>query len=180
MVSSRKFLLRHGVHHRGVISPTLFLLFSNDLVAELPRGVHAALYADDLVLWCKEEYATIATLRKQEANNKLATWAEDWCVSIKMDKSSTTLFTMSTKQKAGKSGWQNQDRHNSTQGRESGFVSRSDIWQKEDMEATHCPCKRVGSQETGNDAQACWNNMGSRRANTQDNISGNSETPFRV
>ena len=38
----------------------------------------------------------------QEAINKLTTWAEDWCVSINMDKFSTTLFTMSTKQKAGK------------------------------------------------------------------------------
>ncbi len=96
--SSRKFLLRHGVPQGGVLSPTLFLLFINDLVSELPRGVKAALYADDLVLWCKEEHATTATYRMQEAIDKLTAWAEDWYVMINKEKSSTTLFTLSSKQ----------------------------------------------------------------------------------
>ena len=98
---SKKILLRHGVPQGGVISPTLFLLFINDLVEELPRGVKAALYADDLVMWCKEEYSTTATYRMQQAADKLNAWAEDWCVSISKEKSSTTLFTKSTVQKAG-------------------------------------------------------------------------------
>jgi len=99
--NSKKFLLRHGVPQGGVLSPTLFLLFINDLVAELPKGVKAALYADDLVLWCKEEYASTATYRLQQAANMLQGWAEEWCVSINKEKSSTTLFTLSPKQKAG-------------------------------------------------------------------------------
>ena len=57
---SRKLLLRHGVP-QGLLSPSLFIIFINDLVAELPKGVHAALYSNDLVLWCPEEYATTAT-----------------------------------------------------------------------------------------------------------------------
>lgn len=100
--NSRKFLLRHGVPQGGVLSPTLFLVFINDLVSELPKGVYAALYADDLVLWCKEEHASTATHRMQGAMDKLTAWAEDWCVTINKEKSSTTLFTLSTKQKAGK------------------------------------------------------------------------------
>ena len=99
--NSKKFLLRHGVPQGGVLSPTLFLLFINDLVAELPKGVKAALYADDLVLWCKEEYASTATYRLQQAANMLQGWAEKWCVSVNKEKSSTTLFTLSPKQKAG-------------------------------------------------------------------------------
>lgn len=101
-VNSRKFLLRHGVPQGGVLSPTLFLLFINDLVSDLPKGVNAALYADDLVLWCKEEYATTATYRMQGAIDKLTAWAEDWCVTINKEKSCTTLFTLSPKQRAGK------------------------------------------------------------------------------
>ena len=59
-LSSRKILLRQGVSQCGILSPTLFLVFINDLVSELPRGVKAALYANDMVLWCKEEHASTA------------------------------------------------------------------------------------------------------------------------
>ena len=97
---SRKFLLRHGVPQGGVVSPTLFLIFIDDLIPQLPRGIKAALYADDLVMWCTEEYATTATYRMQQAVNTLAAWAKEWNVSINKEKSSTTLFTL-TKQKAG-------------------------------------------------------------------------------
>ena len=63
---SRKILLRQGVPQSGVLSATLFLVFINDLVSELSRGVNAALYADDLVLWCKEEHASTANNRIQQ------------------------------------------------------------------------------------------------------------------
>ena len=100
-IHSEKILPRHGVPQGGVLSPTLFLLFINDLVSERPKGVKAALYADDLMMWCKEEYATTATYRMQLAADKLNSWTEKWCVSVNKDKSSTTLFTLSPKQKAG-------------------------------------------------------------------------------
>nr|KAG5685541.1 hypothetical protein BaRGS_009937 [Batillaria attramentaria] len=32
----------------------------DDIIRELPRGVRGAIYADDLVLWCSEEYTTTA------------------------------------------------------------------------------------------------------------------------
>ena len=104
-VHSKKILLRHGVPQGGggggVLSPTLFLLFINDLASELPKGVKAALYADDLVMWFKEEYTTTATYRMQLAADKSNSWTEKWCVAVNKDKSSTTLFTLSPKQKAG-------------------------------------------------------------------------------
>ena len=97
----KQVLLRHGVPQGGVLSPTLFLIFINDLIETLPKGIHAALYADDLVMWCKEEYATTATYRMRLAVDNLAAWAEEWNVKINKEKSSTTLFTLSSKQKPG-------------------------------------------------------------------------------
>ena len=98
--SGRKVLLRQGVPQGGVLSPTLFILFINDIVADLPKGVNAALYADDLVLYCTEEFATTARHRMQLALDKLTAWSKKWCVTINKDKSSATLFTL-TAQKAG-------------------------------------------------------------------------------
>ena len=54
------------------------------------------MYADDLVLWCKEEHATTAQLRLQEEVNILSNWTQDWCVKTNKSKSFTTLFTLST------------------------------------------------------------------------------------
>ena len=96
-LNSRKILLRQGVPQGGVLSPTLFLVFINDLVSELPTGVKAALYADDLVLWCKEEHANTANYMIQQAIDQRIAWTEDWCVTVNKDKSSTSLFTLSPK-----------------------------------------------------------------------------------
>jgi ribonuclease HI len=99
-INSKKILLRQGVPQGGVLSPTLFLVFINDLVAELPSGIKVAMYADDLVMWCKDEYAAVASKMLQRAMDALTSWANKWCVSINTDKCSTTLFTLSPKQKA--------------------------------------------------------------------------------
>lgn len=98
----RKVLLRQGVPQGGVLSPTLFILFINDIVSELPKGVHAALYADDLALWCTEEYATTANHRMQIALEKVSAWADRWCVSINRDKTTGTFFSLSPKADPGR------------------------------------------------------------------------------
>lgn len=59
---SQKVLLWQGIPHRGVLS-TLFMIFTNDLVPKITKGTHGAFYVDDLVLWCSEEYASMATYR---------------------------------------------------------------------------------------------------------------------
>ena len=91
----KKVLLRQGVPQGGVLSPLLFILYINDLLKEMPKGINAALYADDLVLWCSEEFTTTATYRMQSALDKLTTWTNNWCVTINKEKSSATLFTLS-------------------------------------------------------------------------------------
>lgn len=99
---SRKVLLRQGVPQGGVLSTTLFILFINDIISELPKGIHAALYADDLALWCTEEYATTASYRMQIALNTVSAWADRWCVTINKDKTTGTLFSLSPKATPGR------------------------------------------------------------------------------
>jgi hypothetical protein len=92
----RKVLLKQGVPQGGVLPPILlFIFYMNDLIPELPKGLHTALYADDLVLWCTEEYATTANYRMPIALDKVVTWAKQWCVTINREKTTGTLFILS-------------------------------------------------------------------------------------
>ena len=101
-VHIKKILLRPGVPHGGVLSPTLCLLFVSDLVTELHKVIKAAMSADDLVMCCKEKYAATATARMQLAAVKLkSSWTEKWFVALNKDKSLTALSTLFRKQKAG-------------------------------------------------------------------------------
>ena len=54
---------------------TLFIVFMNDLVKQLPTFVKSAMYADDLVMWSTEEYAATSQIRLQTAVNILSNWA---------------------------------------------------------------------------------------------------------
>jgi hypothetical protein len=99
-LKSKKVLLRHGVPQGGVLSSILFLVFINDLVAELPHRIKVAMYADDLVMWCIEESAIVATKIMQRAIDALISWTNQWFFIINTEKCSTTLFTLSTVQKA--------------------------------------------------------------------------------
>ena len=94
---SKNILIRHGVPQGGIISPTIFLVFINNLINKFPSPVKCAMYADNIVLWSTEEYAITAKVRLQEATNILSGWAQDCCVKINKTKSFTTLFTLSTK-----------------------------------------------------------------------------------
>ena len=80
---SKKILLRHGVPQGGVITPTLFLVFINDLIKKFSSLVKCAMYADNLVLLSTEDCAKTAIVQLQEATNILSSWAQDWCVKIK-------------------------------------------------------------------------------------------------
>ena len=93
---SKLVTLREGVPQGGVISPTLFLVYINDLVSNLPRHVSNTLHADDLAVWCSETSTSTATLRMQTTINHVAEWTDKWALIINKNKTVSTLFSLST------------------------------------------------------------------------------------
>ena len=52
--------LEQGVPQSEVLSPTLFLVYINDMVKDLPNSTHRAMYADDVALWTSANSPAVA------------------------------------------------------------------------------------------------------------------------
>nr|KAG5703189.1 hypothetical protein BaRGS_027354 [Batillaria attramentaria] len=87
--------IREGVPQGAVISPTLFVVFINDISSSLSRHISRALHADDFAMWNASESTSSATVRMQEALNTTSKWATDWCVTINSQKTVATCFSLS-------------------------------------------------------------------------------------
>ena len=95
--SSHLVKIKEGVPQGGVISPTLFIIFINDIVDKLTTHISRALHADDLAVWTASEYITTATYRMQQTLNSIQNWSKEWLVSINKTKTETTCFSLSPK-----------------------------------------------------------------------------------
>ena len=65
--TSSSVKIREGVPQGGVISPTLFIIFIDDICDQLSSHIPRTLHTDDLALWTKAEQVTTAATRMQEA-----------------------------------------------------------------------------------------------------------------
>ena len=89
--------LREGVPQGGVISPTLFIIFIDDIIDHLSTYISKAIHADDLAIWTSSEHINTANIRIQDAMNSISDWAEEWMVTINKNKTQATCFSLSTK-----------------------------------------------------------------------------------
>ena len=95
--TSNLVTLREGVPQGGVISPTLFIIFIDDIIDYLSTYISKAIHADDLAIWTSSEHINTANIRIQDAMNSISDWAEEWMVTINKNKTQATCFSLSTK-----------------------------------------------------------------------------------
>ena len=93
---SKKVCLRKGVPQGGVLSPTLFLVYINDILTTISKRVSNTLHADDLAIWDVSEQTTTAAYRIQEAISDINKWTLDWGLELNTSKTNSTLFSLST------------------------------------------------------------------------------------
>ena len=95
-IFSKKVCLHEGVPWGSVLSPTLFLVYINDILTTISKRVPDTLYADDLAIWNVSEHTTTATYRIQEAIYGINKWTQGWGLEINTDKTNSTIFSLST------------------------------------------------------------------------------------
>ena len=94
---SHKVTLLEGVPQGGVISPTLFIVYINDITKGLSTHTSRALHADDFAMWTSAKSTDSAKVRMQDALDNTSKWADDWCVTINSLKTVATCFSLSNK-----------------------------------------------------------------------------------
>ena len=76
-ILSKNVCLREGVPQGGVLSPTLFLVYINDILTTASKRVSNTPHADDLAIWNASVHTTTATYRIQEAISGISKWTLD-------------------------------------------------------------------------------------------------------
>ena len=100
---SNKRQFKNGVPQGSVISPLLWLIYINDLVADMPvevqLGVSSSLFADDLAFVVKGDTLEECEAKMQPALDCLGQWAAENKVdiSIRSDEKSKTMCCFYTK-----------------------------------------------------------------------------------
>ena len=93
---SESVKMRERVPQEGVISPTLFLLYINNITTISPRHVSNTLHADDLAVWSAADHTTSAAYMIQEAVTRIQQWTDEWGLQISKIKTQETVFSLAT------------------------------------------------------------------------------------
>jgi len=98
-LKSQSFHLQAGVPQGAVISPTLFIIFINDIAENIKEeGTKISLFADDLAIWTQNAKPEICKEMMQRAIHNLERWTNDNKMTINEDKCSYLLFSNWTRE----------------------------------------------------------------------------------
>jgi ribonuclease HI len=92
---SSKKTLEEGLPQGSALSCTLFLIFLNDLPANL--DVSLALFADDLAIWVTGKYPILARAKLNRALSVIGAYCNFWKLKLNESKTVYSIFTRSTK-----------------------------------------------------------------------------------
>ena len=84
------------MYHRGCVSPTLLLVYINNIATIIPRHVSNTPHANDFAIWSVAEYTISAAYIMQDAANKVHNMTQDWGLQINQCKNKSTVFSLST------------------------------------------------------------------------------------
>ena len=165
-----------GVPQGGVISPTLFIIFIDDICDQLSSHIQRALHADDLALWTKAGQVTTTAIRMQKALNNISDWAKEWLVMINRTKTEATCFSLSPKREKVFLQVNGQEIHQ----QDTPNLPRREVRQKTDLVSQHQYHAQQRSQENGPDEETGRNKMGSQHENLDPGLHGSCQTPHGV
>ena len=91
---SNETKMREGLPQGGVLSPILWLCYSNDLAPILRQHeVDVGMYADDVVIYASDRDVSAAQGKVQRAVSELDKWAHTWNMKISREKTKSILFS---------------------------------------------------------------------------------------
>ena len=84
--SAYPFDISVGVPQGSPLSPTLFLVFVDDLLQDLEQIVRLQAFADDIPLWDIMTYRGSCPPRVQEALRIVEAWSQEWGLTFNVAK----------------------------------------------------------------------------------------------
>ena len=83
-----------GLPQGAVLSPTLFLIYINDVTENLPEDVKISLFADDIAVWASSKNIREASDLLQRAIDSINGWSKKWLMTLNIEKCEVSLFTL--------------------------------------------------------------------------------------